>query len=343
MISLSILWKNVFDRRTIPLIMINRYVLAILIFGFFIIGCQRQVDNTSLPNSVGLVDVKPTLESATEIPTEIADATAVSTATALETPTAIATAVSTPLPHCTDGVPAANPDEPALQYSVQIVNQYPHDPAAFTQGFLYLNGEFYEGTGLRGQSTVRRVDIETGIVQRGRANFENEFGEGTAVFNDKLYQLTWQSQQGYMYTLDDIEQIGTFSYVGEGWGLTSNGRCLIMSNGSNQITYRDPETFAIIGTLAVFDNATPITQLNELEFIDGEIWANIWQTNKIARISPETGQVLGWIDVTPLVESVQPTHPQAVPNGIAYDGVNGRVFLTGKLWPTIFEVELEEK
>lgn len=224
--------------------------------------------------------------------------------------------------------------------TVSIVQTYPHDPGAFTQGLIFYQGDLIEGTGLRGRSTVRRVDLETGSVEQSVAIADEAFGEGTAVLNNQLYQLTWQSNIAFVYDVETLVLRKTFRYEGEGWGLTENGRCLIMSSGSHIIAYRDPETFETLAQIQVVDENGPVHRLNELEFVDGEIWANVWQTNRIARIDPESGAVLGWIDASALTEQVQPTDSNAVLNGIAYDAEDGRVFLTGKLWPTLFEVTL---
>lgn len=264
--------------------------------------------------------------------------------TAVSTPkptTAVSIPEPSPQPHCGDPLPAEETVTPVSQ-TVRIINQYPHDPNAFTQGLLIHNGFLYEGTGLRGRSTVRQVDLESGAVLQSTANIGSEFGEGTAVYDNTLYQLTWQSEVGYTYDLESLERLDAFFYEGEGWGLTTNGRCLIMSNGSNIITYRDPDTFSLLGSLPVQDGGQAIDQLNELEFIDGEIWANIWKSNQIVRISPTSGAVLGWIDASPLAELAQPNNNHAVLNGIAYDAENGRLYLTGKLWPILFEVEIVE-
>lgn len=248
-----------------------------------------------------------------------------------------------PLPSCAPFTQTAGLPQTPTEYTVEIVNTFPHDSQAFTQGLLYHDGQFIEGTGLRGQSTVRKVEVESGIVEISVPIEATQFGEGTAVLGQSLVQLTWQAGIAYVYDVDTLTQIGSFQYAGEGWGLTTDGQCFIMSNGSSQIVYRDPDTFEPVGTLDVIDGTGPVVRLNELEYIDTEIWANIWQTNQIARIDPQSGQVTGWIDVTPLVEQVQPTRSGAVPNGIAYDEVNGRIYLTGKLWPTVFEVNIIEK
>ncbi|MCP5099782.1 MAG: glutaminyl-peptide cyclotransferase [Chloroflexi bacterium] len=230
---------------------------------------------------------------------------------------------------------------PAPFYDARIINTYPHDATAFTQGLQLVNGDFIEGTGLYGRSTLRRVDLNTGQVEKQIALDPAFFGEGVAVFEDRIYQITWKEQTAFVYELDTFNLVETFSYTTQGWGLTHDGRCLLMSDGSNVITFRDPDTFTAVATLSVFDANGPVTQLNELEFIDGELYANIWQQNRIVRISPETGEVVGWILLDELAVLVGATNSDDVLNGIAYDAENGRLFVTGKRWPTLFEIELQ--
>lgn len=269
---------------------------------------------------------------ATEVATSVVE-------TAVSLPTAATT--SAPAYPPINSTASAATEAPA-QYSYQVVNSYPHDPDAFTQGLVYLDGELYEGTGLNGQSSLRRTKLETGVVEQIIPLDPQYFGEGVTVFDDKIYQLTWKSQTGFIYDLESFEQLDTFSYATEGWGLTHNGRQLIMSDGSNTLYFLEPDTLAVTGSVAVFDQATPVMRLNELEYINGEIFANVWQTNLIARIDPETGQVTGWLDLTGLLPPEALTQPVDVLNGIAHDGENGRLFVTGKLWPLLFEIELVE-
>ncbi len=241
--------------------------------------------------------------------------------------------------------PTLSPESAAqvtTRYGYRVVASYPHDPNAFTQGLVYVDDTLYEGTGRNGQSSLRRTDLESGAVEQIVALDEQYFGEGITIFDDKIYQLTWQSQTGFIYDRETFTQIGEFTYATEGWGLTHDGAQLIMSDGTNTLTFLDPDTQAVTGSIAVFDQITPVMRLNELEYIDGEIFANIWQTNLIARINPETGQVTGWIDLTGLLPVESLTQPIDVLNGIAYDEKNGRLFVTGKLWPTLFEIELVE-
>lgn len=250
------------------------------------------------------------------------------------------TAVISP-PAITEAYPvpeAAASDVPV--YTYQIINQYPHDPTAFTQGLVWYDGVFYEGTGLRGESTLRRVEPETGEVQQIISLPDNYFGEGIVLWEDQIIQITWQEQTAFVYDRETFEQIGEFTYDTEGWGITHDGRQLIMSDGTNTLYFRDPETFAETGQIQVMDGSTPISQLNELEYIDGEVWANIWQTDRIARINPETGQVTGWLDLAGLRPPETLADSNAVLNGIAYDAENGRLFVTGKRWPFLYEIEI---
>lgn len=228
-------------------------------------------------------------------------------------------------------------------YGYRVVNAYPHDPLAFTQGLIYHEGFLYEGTGLRGRSSLRRVELETGkVVQMKRLN-ARYFGEGITIWNDRIIQLTWTSRVGFVYDRETFAPQEEFTYPTEGWGLTHDGEQLIMSDGTDVLRFLDPETFAEIRRVQVRDRNRPIPRLNELEYINGEIFANIWQTNFIARISPETGQVVGWIDLTDLLDTKAISQPVDVLNGIAYDSKGDRLFVTGKLWPQLFEIELIPK
>jgi len=232
------------------------------------------------------------------------------------------------------------PVAPMRQYSV--VARYPHDTAAFTEGLVYIDGQLYEGTGLEQRSELRQVDLTTGNLLKSHSLSDGtEFGEGIAVLGDKIYQLTWQSQIAHVYDRESFEEIASFTYEGQGWGLTTDGTSLIMSNGTDQIVYRDPETFEVTRAISVVDGGSPIFSLNELEYIDGVIWANVWRTNLIARIDAETGQVIDWLDLSPLDAEVTATHPEVdVLNGIAWNPDAGTVFVTGKFWPTLFEIEV---
>jgi glutaminyl-peptide cyclotransferase len=229
------------------------------------------------------------------------------------------------------------------EYTFTIVQAFPHDTSAFTQGLAYSDGFLYEGTGRKGQSSLRKVRPETGVVVR-QANLGSEFfGEGITIVKDRVLQLTWTSQIGFVYDLNDFHLLRKFSFSGEGWGLASNGREVFLSDGTSQIRVLDSESLHEKRRLKVHDGATPIDQLNELEFVEGQIFANIWHSNRIARISPQSGEVVGWIDLTGILSSVFHLEAEAVLNGIAYDPVGKRLFVTGKLWPRVFEIRLSPK
>jgi glutamine cyclotransferase len=225
-------------------------------------------------------------------------------------------------------------------YTYNIVNTYPHDPDAFTQGLVFEDGILYEGTGRFGHSTLRRVELETGAILQIRDLADQFFGEGITIYGDRIIQLTWQSNVGFVYDKNSFELLREFNYSTEGWGITRDGEHLIMSDGTSTLHFFDPQTFEEISQLEVFDNNGPVTRLNELEYIQGEIYANIWQTDRIARISPETGRVVGWVDLEGLLTAEDRSEPVDVLNGIAYDAETDRLFVTGKLWPTLFEIEL---
>ena len=227
-------------------------------------------------------------------------------------------------------------------FTYEVVNSYPHDPAAFTQGLLYNQGVLYESTGLNQRSSLREVELTTGRVVKKTDLSGEYFAEGLVLFNNRLYQLTWQNQKAFVYdfTPGSFNVVNTFSYSGEGWGLTHNGQSLIMSNGSSQIRFLDPETFQTQRTISVTDNDRPVPQLNELEYIKGEIFANIWLTDKIARIDPASGKVTGWINLAGLLKPEDRTGAVDVLNGIAYDEAGDRLFVTGKLWPKLFQIKL---
>lgn len=254
-------------------------------------------------------------------------------------PTATATPAPTPPPAASPPPSAAA--QPAI-YGYQVLNVFPHDPTAFTQGLVYQDGIFYEGTGLRGQSTLRRVDPATGEVLQGVRLPDQYFGEGIAVLGDRLYQLTWQENTGFIYDKASFELLGTWNYAGEGWGLTTDGQRLIMSDGSHELRFLDPVTMQELGRVAVLDgDGLPVTRLNELEWVEGEVWANVWQTDRIARIDPASGRLLGWIDLTGLLPAEDRAAQRVdVLNGIAYDAARDRVFVTGKWWPKLFEIQV---
>lgn len=224
--------------------------------------------------------------------------------------------------------------------TVKVVKAMPHDSQAFTEGLYFQDGHFFESTGEEGASGFRKVTPETGAIVQQQELGPEYFGEGIIGWKDRIYQLTWKDEKGFIFGAKDFAERGTFSYKGEGWGLTHNGSALIMSDGSATLRFLDPETLAQKSTLAVTANGCPVTNLNELEWVNGEIYANIWQTDLIARIDPANGHVLGFLDVTAL----GPPTPgrDDVANGIAYDAGGKRLFVTGKNWPQLYEVSAGE-
>ncbi len=225
-------------------------------------------------------------------------------------------------------------------YTYNVVNIYPHDRGAFTQGLVFEDGVLYEGTGLYGRSTLRKVELETGEILQVRQLPSQFFGEGVTAYGNRIIQLTWRERVGFVYEKDTFDLLQQFSYSTEGWGITHDGERLIMSDGTSTLYFLDPETFEKIGQLKVFDNRGPVTRLNELEYVQGTIYANVWQTDRIAMIAPETGRVVGWIDLRGLLTEEDRSQPVDVLNGIACDADADRLFVTGKLWPKLFEVEL---
>jgi glutaminyl-peptide cyclotransferase len=230
-----------------------------------------------------------------------------------------------------------------VNYRFEVVNVYPHDPRAFTQGLLYHDGFLYESTGLNGQSSLRKVDLVTGEVRQRFDVPETYFAEGLALFNRRLYQLTWQSRLGFIYDQDSFQLQRTFNYRGEGWGLTDDGQQLIMSDGTNRLRFLDPETLDQKREVDVRDEDRPVNLLNELEFVKGDLWANIWQSDRLVRINPQSGQVTGWVNLAGLLPTQDRLRGADVLNGIAYDEAGDRLFVTGKLWPKLFEIRLVER
>lgn len=230
------------------------------------------------------------------------------------------------------------------QYGYTVVKAYPHDPGAFTQGLLWRDGFLYESTGLHGRSSVRKVTLETGVPEQERLIDSRHFGEGVVDWKDRLITLTWQDEMGFIFDLATFERIGEFSYPGEGWGLTRDETRIIMSDGASALRFLDPETLKETGRIQVTDDGKPVDNLNELEWVKGEVLANIWQTDRIARIDPKTGHVTGWIDLSGLLGPDDHAGRQVdVLNGIAYDAATDRLFVTGKLWPKLFEIRLTPK
>ncbi|MEM4244469.1 MAG: glutaminyl-peptide cyclotransferase, partial [Candidatus Bathyarchaeia archaeon] len=229
-----------------------------------------------------------------------------------------------------------------LSYTYEVVKVYPHDPNAFTQGLVIEHGVLYEGTGLWGCSTLRRVDLETGTILQMRSLPDEFFGEGITIFGDEIIQLTWQNQIGFVYDKQTFQLLRNFSYPTEGWGITHDGNRLIMSDGTANLYFLDPETFQRIEQVEVRDGNVPVARLNELEFVKGDVYANVWGEEKIAIINPQTGQVKGWIDLTGIYTQAS-QNPNSVLNGIAYDAESDRLFVTGKLWSHLFEIKLIER
>jgi glutamine cyclotransferase len=222
-------------------------------------------------------------------------------------------------------------------YTYHVINAYPHDVEAFTQGLVFEGGYLYEGTGIKGASTLRKVKLQTGSVTQVLRLPNDLFGEGITIYQNRIIQLTWRSRIGFVYDKDSFHILRKFRYQTEGWGITHDGKHLIMSDGTTTLYFLDPKTFKQIGRIVVHDASGPVPMLNELEYIRGEIYANVWHKTLIARISPQSGKVTGWIDVEGLCRW------NGELNGIAYDADNDRLFITGKLWPVIYEIKLLEK
>jgi glutamine cyclotransferase len=223
------------------------------------------------------------------------------------------------------------------------VNSFPHDPTAFTQGLVFDNGFLYEGTGLRGSSSVREVELETGSILRIRGLDAQYFGEGITVYNDRIIQLTWTANRGFIYDRTSLNIISEFRYPFEGWGVTHDDQHLILSDGSSRLYFLELSDFTSNHSIEVTDSRGPLLGLNELEFIHGEVFANVWPTDFIARIDPSSGKVVGWIDLRGLLSTdAQANHRADVLNGTAYDAYGDRLFVTGKWWPRLFEIELVE-
>lgn len=228
-------------------------------------------------------------------------------------------------------------------YGVDVIVAHPHDPTAFTQGLVWHDNRLFESTGQVGRSNIREVDLNSGRVLRSRALAEPHFGEGIVILGDNLYQITWETGKAFVYDWKTFAPKGEFSYEGQGWGLTTDGTSIIMSDGTSTLYWRDPVTFAVQKTLAVEDHGTLVTKLNELEWVKGEIWANVWESDQIVRIDPTTGKVTGWIDLKGLLKSIDRHGNEDVLNGIAYDAERDRYFVTGKLWSKLFEIRIKSR
>ena len=230
--------------------------------------------------------------------------------------------------------------ERAPVYTYRILHTYPHDPQAFTQGLVFDQGHLYEGTGLYGRSTLRRVELHSGRVMQSQALAKTFFGEGITIWGERLFQLTWRSRVGFVYDKQTLTLQRQFVYATEGWGLTHDHTHLILSDGTSTLYFLDPTTFIETGRVQVHDHRGPVSRLNELEYVQGEIYANVWQTDRIARIDPRSGRITGWIDLTGLLSPTDRRRRVDVLNGIAYDAEQGRLFVTGKWWPKLFEIEI---
>ncbi|HEY1794258.1 MAG TPA: glutaminyl-peptide cyclotransferase [Opitutaceae bacterium] len=240
--------------------------------------------------------------------------------------------------HAAEGQQAALGEIPTLSYT--LVKAWPHDTDAFTEGLLFWNGMLIESTGLYGHSALRKVDLETGRVLQEVRLPARYFGEGIAVLGGRIFQLTWQSHRGFIYDLKTLRQEGDFAFTGEGWGLTTDGRSLIMTDGTNRIRFIDPATFKVTRTIGVVAHGRPVANLNELEYVKGELYANVWQTQFVLRIDPASGRVVASIDFVGILPASETTAHTDVMNGIAYDARDDRLFVTGKDWPRVFEVKV---
>ena len=254
--------------------------------------------------------------------------------------TVVAAALGSCTPAAPDSpAPAAQALPAAPVHGYEVVNAYPHDPDAFTQGLVFRDGFLYESTGLNGRSSLRKVRLETGEVVQRRDVDRRYFAEGLTDWGSRLIQLTWETNVGFVYDLRTFEPVRTFAYAGEGWGLTHDGRRLIMSDGTTALRFFEPESLQETGRVVVMDGGRPIDDLNELEVVDGLVYANVWMTDRIAMIDPASGRVTGWIDLTGL-RPRSAGNGDDVLNGIAYDAGGRRLFITGKLWPRLFEIRV---
>jgi glutamine cyclotransferase len=291
------------------------FVLVLILMGLSIVFLGGFLPNDTSPNPSPTPTPTPTFPQTSSTPKP----------TATPTPTSTETPTTTP--------------STAPIYSYQIINTYPHDTSAFTEGLIFINGALFESTGGFGASYLKRVDLQTGNMLQQTQLSSEYFGEGLASVNGSLVQLTWLNHVGFVYDDGTLGLLGNFSYGREGWGLTYDGSRLIASDGSSNLYFFDPLTYQTMGQVSVKDGNTPVTNLNELEYINGDVYANVWHTQKIAIINPQTGQVKAWIDLTGIYQT--PTdNPEAVLNGIAYDQNTGRLFVTGKDWPNLYEIRI---
>ncbi|MEZ4515796.1 MAG: glutaminyl-peptide cyclotransferase [Chloroflexota bacterium] len=315
----------------------NLIIIAVLMT---LAACQTSADQptpTTAPTAASAEIQATTPANGETAPTPLPDTNGVAEVVSSPTPSPVAD-TPTPEPTATPE-PSPTPSGP-ITYTFRVLTSYPHDANAWTQGLVIDNGTLFEGTGDWGHSSLREVALETGAVLRSLPLSDEYYGEGITVLGDRIYQLTWQNNVGFVYDRNTFDLLQTFEYPTEGWGITDDGQRLIVSDGTSNIYFWDPDTLTEIGRLQVHDNNGPVIRLNELEYINGEIWANIWLEDKIARISPETGDVLGWIDMSNLLDRSNLEQPADVLNGIAYDEATGRLYVTGKYWPALFEIEV---
>jgi len=240
-----------------------------------------------------------------------------------------------------DTASRTDPGKPVPVYSYEIVHTYPHDPDAYTQGLIFDQGQLLESTGRNGKSSLRRVDLETGKVLQRVVVPEEYFAEGIALLHEKVYQLTWQHQLCFLYDHQTFKKIDQLSYDGEGWGLTTDQHALILSDGTSHLRFLSPDNFSVTRTLEVVDGKEPVTELNELEYVKGQIYANVWHQQRIAMIDPQSGKVTAWLNLNGLLSAKEVVEEEAVLNGIAYDEKTDRLFVTGKLWPKLFEIRVK--
>lgn len=238
---------------------------------------------------------------------------------------------------------SSGPPARAVPYVAEIVKEYPHDEAAWTQGLVIADGDFFESTGMEGKSTLRRFELETGKVLQTVPVDARLFGEGLTALGDRLYFVTWKTGEGFVYDRKTLKVVKTFRYSGEGWGLTTDGKQLILSDGTDNLRFIDPSTLRVTRRIKATLQGRPVQKLNELEYVDGEIWANVWYESYIIRLDPKTGRSTGWIDLTDVIQKSGRTDDDAVANGIAWDEKNQRLFVTGKHWPKLFEIRVREK
>ena len=255
----------------------------------------------------------------------------------------ISRSISAEVPHQPPAAVIVPPDEAVSpppskipHYEIRVVRAYPHDPQAFTQGLSYAGGFLYESTGLYGSSSLRKVDLTTGRVIRIHRLPPEYFGEGITFSRGRIIQLTWQERRGFVYDPETFRILNSFSFAGEGWGIAWDGRCLIISDGTARLRFLDPDTYREVKSITVKDQGRSVSLINELEYVNGEVFANIWKSDLIARISPSTGEVVGWINL----QGIYQGEAEDMLNGIAYDEQGGRLFITGKHWPYVYEVQI---